>query len=68
MKRAHKGDLSSVVMDSSFLFRRCVVVITKIDLYLRKLYTVDSRYRKKFKITVLRRYRPDANSDCDSYL
>lgn len=68
MKRAHKPDLSSIVMDSSFLFGRCVVGITTTELYLGNLYTFDSRLGKKFKITVMRRCRPDANSDCDSYL
>ena len=49
MKRAHKPDLSSIVMDSSFLFGRCVVVITTIELYLGNLYTFDSRYGKKIQ-------------------
>jgi hypothetical protein len=55
MKRAHKLGRSSVVIDLILVFRKYLVVITGIELYLEKLYALDLRYGKKVKITVLRR-------------
>jgi hypothetical protein len=55
MKRAHKLGRSALAMVLVFLFRKYVVAITAMELYLEKLYALDIRYGKKVKITVLRR-------------